>query len=134
MGDDGWGAASDNWPGHSVIVSPSSLREDEQWRTAEVNERCIVELYELQSGILDRELQIVQPFTDQVLIRALMIILILVNDFQGVGFLWLSESSALLAFRSSELADVSVRSSSQETCLCAPQNPRLPFQLNISKV
>lgn len=60
----------------------------------------MVELYELQSGILDRERQVVQPFADQ-----------------GVGFGWLNQSSALLAFRTSELASIAVRSSGRETCL-----------------
>ena len=67
MCDDGWGAASDNWPGHQVAPAQSALREEEPVRTAEVTARCIVELYDLQAGILDREQQVVQPFTDQVL-------------------------------------------------------------------
>jgi hypothetical protein len=66
MGDDGWGAASDNWTGHSVSPAQNVLREEGPPRTAEVTARCMVELYELQSGILDREQQVAQPFIDQV--------------------------------------------------------------------
>jgi hypothetical protein len=66
MGDDGWGAAGDNWPGHCVAEQISSPQEV-PLRTAEVTARCMVELYELQSGVLDRERQVVQPFADQVL-------------------------------------------------------------------
>ncbi len=68
MCDDGWGAASDNWPGHPVASAQSALREEEPVRTAEVTARCIVELYDLQAGVLDREQQVVQPFTDQVVL------------------------------------------------------------------
>ena len=66
MGDDGWGAASDNWTGNSFSSAQNVLREEGPIRTAEVTARCIVELYELQSGILDREQQVAQPFIDQV--------------------------------------------------------------------
>ncbi len=67
MGDDGWGAASDNWPSHPVTSEQNRLREEAPSRTADVTARCMVELYDLQSGILDREQQVVQPFIDQVL-------------------------------------------------------------------
>lgn len=37
---------------------------------------------------------------------------------QGIGFCWLNKNSALLAFRTSELASIAVLSSIRETCLC----------------
>jgi hypothetical protein len=124
MGDDGWGAASDNWTGHSYSSAQNVLREEGPIRTAEVTARCIVELYELQSGILDREQQVAQPFIDQVFLLLPHIFSLPSSELpppppppKGVGFDWLSQNSALLAFRTGDLAAVAVRSSGRETCL-----------------
>jgi hypothetical protein len=85
----------------------------------------MVELYELQSGILDREQQVAQTFTSQVVLRAICRACPRHFWLQGVGFEWLNQNSALLAFRTGELAAVAVQSSSRETCLCVLHNPQV---------
>jgi hypothetical protein len=127
MGDDGWGAASDNWTGHSFSSAQNVLREEGPIRTAQVTARCIVELYELQSGILDREQQVAQPFIDQVFPLLPLFFFLPSSEPppQGVGFDWLSQNSALLAFRTGDLAAAAVRSSGGETCLYVLRNIQL---------
>jgi hypothetical protein len=133
MGDDGWGAASDNWPGHCVSSEQNSSAPEVPLRTAEVTARCMVELYELQSGVLDRERQVVQPLADQVSPSRSFVAAAsatrFIHDLQGVGFGWLNNTSALLAFRTSELAAIAVRSSGRETCLYVPCIPVLSVKI-----
>jgi hypothetical protein len=137
MGDDGWGAASDKWTGHSLTSAQNVKREEGPIRTAEVTARCIAELYELQSGILDREQQVAQPFIDQVFpLLPFFLFLPSSEPFfsKGVGFEWLSQTSALLAFRTGDLAALAVRSSGGETCLYASAMSSFIFLPIIGKV